>query len=126
VQPTDRQEQPVQFMLMIHINPIRFEALPEPERLAVIDGHADYQTMLKESGELVSFHGWGERGGSSIVRIRDGQREVVDAPNARGQEFLGGCYVVECATKGRAIELAALMPDARVNSVEVRPVPYTA
>lgn len=117
----------MQYLLMIHIDPRRFEALPEHERLAVIDGHAGYQTMLKNSGELVSFHGWGERGGSSIVRVRNGRREVTGSPYVlRGQEFLGGCYVIECASRERAIELAALMPDARVNTVEVRPVPCTA
>jgi hypothetical protein len=39
---------------------------------------------------------------------------------------MGGYYLVECESKERAIELAALIPDAKVDGlgIEVRPVMF--
>jgi hypothetical protein len=49
-------------------------------------------------------------------------------PFLEAKEFMGGFYVVECATRERAIELAGLIPDSAVDGlgVEVRPIVYSA
>jgi hypothetical protein len=38
------------------------------------------------------------------------------------KEFLAGYYVVDCESVERACEIAAMMPEAAFNGVEVRPV----
>lgn len=114
----------MRYALMIYVSPDALDALPADERDAVLNGHRPLQKRLAESGELVSFHAWGQRDGSSLVRVRDDRTEVTDGPYHQTEDFLGGYYVVECASAERAIELAAAVPDARVNVVEVRPIPY--
>jgi hypothetical protein len=47
---------------------------------------------------------------------------VTDGPYVEVKEFLAGFYVVDCETVERANELAAMIPDARLTAVEVRPV----
>jgi hypothetical protein len=53
---------------------------------------------------------------------------VTDGPYLEAKEFLGGYYLVDVASRERAIELAALIPDARFEGlgIEVRPVMFSA
>jgi hypothetical protein len=53
---------------------------------------------------------------------------VTDGPFLEAKEFMGGFYVVECATRERAIELAGLIPDSAIDGlgVEVRPIVFSA
>jgi hypothetical protein len=57
-----------------------------------------------------------------VVRLTAGTRAISDGPFVESKEHLAGYYVVECASLDRALELAALIPDARMGAIEVRPV----
>ena len=65
---------------------------------------------------------------SAVVRVRDGVPVVTDGPYLESKEFMGGYYIVDCATRERALELAALIPDAGVEGlgIEVRPIIFSA
>ncbi|MER7004973.1 YciI family protein [Dactylosporangium sp. NPDC000555] len=60
-----------------------------------------------------------------MVRVRAGAQTVTDGPYVEAKEFLAGFYLVECASKERAVELAAMIPDAKWNAIEVCPIVYT-
>jgi len=62
-----------------------------------------------------------------VVRVRGGQPVVTDGPFLEAKEYLGGFYLIDCESKERAIELAALIPDAKIEGlgVEVRPVMFS-
>src|SRR5258706_306757 len=107
---------------MIYMNPEIFETLSEDERNAVMNAHDDFQKPIRESGELVGFAALGDPSSSSTVRVRDGVPAVTDGPYVEAKEFLAGYYVVDCESVGRAHELAAQIPDARLTAIEVRPV----
>ena len=64
---------------------------------------------------------------ATSVRVRDGRRQVTDGPFAETREYLGGYYLIDCESRERAVELAAMIPDAKVDGlgVEVRQVMYT-
>ncbi|MEO0915551.1 MAG: YciI family protein [Pseudomonadota bacterium] len=59
---------------------------------------------------------------ATSIRIRDGKMETMDGPFAETKERLGGFYVLDCKDLDEAIEMAALIPDARYGTVELRPV----
>ena len=65
---------------------------------------------------------------SAVVRVRGGQPVVTDGPYLEAKEFLGGFYLIDCESRERAIELAAMIPDAKVDGmgIEVRPVMFSA
>ena len=56
------------------------------------------------------------------MRVRAGAPTVTDGPYVEAKEFLAGFYLVECVSRERACELAAMIPDARWNAIEVRPI----
>jgi hypothetical protein len=52
---------------------------------------------------------------------------VTDGPFVESKEFLGGYYLIDVASRERACELAAMIPDAGIEGlgVEIRPVVFS-
>jgi hypothetical protein len=51
---------------------------------------------------------------------------VTDGPYLEAREQFAGCYLVDCGSRERAIELAALLLDAKYSVTEVRAVMHEA
>jgi len=117
----------VQFLLIMHNNPAVWDALTDSERDAVVTGHGRFIKTIQDSGELIVTQGLADPSNSAVVRVRNGVPAVTDGPYLEAKEFLGGYYLVDCASRERALELAALIPDASVPglAIEVRPVMYS-
>jgi len=117
----------MKFLLIMNIDPAVMEALSDDERQAIMEGHGTFMETVSASGEMVSTAALADPSQSAVVRVRDGVPVVTDGPYAEAKEFLGGYYLIDVASRDRALELAALIPDARVNGmgVEVRQVVYS-
>jgi hypothetical protein len=111
----------VKYMLLIYMNPATWETLSADEQNAVFRGHEEFQRTIKASGEMIGTEALADPSESATVRVRGGARFVADGPYIESKEFFCGYYLVECASKERAIELAALVPDAQYTAMEVRP-----
>ncbi len=59
---------------------------------------------------------------ATTVRVRNGKLETMDGPFAETKEQLGGFYLFECKNIDEAIKYAAMIPDAKYGTVEVRPI----
>lgn len=118
----------MKYMLIMQLNPAAFDALTDEQRKEIMEGHQAFMDTIKASGELVGTHALGEPSQSAVVRVRDGVPVVTDGPYLESKEFMGGYYIVDCATRERALELAALIPDAGVEGlgIEVRPIIFSA
>lgn len=112
----------MKYMLMIYMNPETWESLTEEQRNGVFSGHGEFIKTITESGEMVGTEALSDPSNSAIVRVRDGVPAVTDGPYVEAKEFFCGYYVVDCETRERAIELAALVPDAKYTAMEVRPL----
>ncbi|MEH0974736.1 YciI family protein [Micromonospora sp. CPCC 205546] len=117
----------MKFLLIMHMNPRIWEALTEEERNEVMQGHDEFIATIRGSGEMLGSAALAEPAESVVVRVRGGAPAVSDGPYLEAKEYLGGYYLVECADRDRAVELAALIPDARVEGlgVEVREVIFS-
>jgi hypothetical protein len=118
----------VKYMLIMQLNPAALDALTEEQRKEIMEGHGAFMETIKASGEMVETNALAEPAQSAVVRVRDGVPVVTDGPYLEAKEFMGGYYIVDCATRERALELAALIPDTAVDGlgIEVRPVVFTA
>lgn len=81
-----------------------------------------YVEVLKKSGHLILTHPLQSARTAATVRIRGGQRAVLDGPYAETKEQLGGFFLVEARDLEEAIDLASRWPSARLGSIEVRPI----
>jgi hypothetical protein len=118
----------VKFLLIMHNNPAVWDALTESERDEVMTGHGDFIEAIQESGEMIVTQALADPSNTVVVRVRGGVPVVTDGPYLEAKEFLGGYYLIDVASRERAIELAAMIPDARFEGlgIEVRPVMFSA
>jgi hypothetical protein len=118
----------MKFLLIMHINPDVLNALTEDEQTAIGDGHAAFMETITKSGEMITTQALADPSQSAVVRVRNGQTVVTDGPFLEAKEYLGGFYLIDCESRERAIELAAMIPDTRVDGlgVEVRQVMFAA
>lgn len=112
----------MKYMLLIYMNPESFEALSEDERNDIFRGHDEFQRVTRASGEFVRTEAFDFPPNSFTVRLRGGTPVVSDGLYLDTTEFCCGYYLVDCASKERAIELATLVPDAQYTGMEVRPL----
>jgi hypothetical protein len=117
----------VKYMLIMQINPAALDSLTEAQREEIMTGHGTFMEAIKASGEMVETHALGMPAESAVVRVRDGVPVVTDGPYLESKEFMGGYYIVDCAGRERALELAAMIPDAKVDGlgIEVRPIVHS-
>lgn len=81
-----------------------------------------YVEILRKSGHLLLTNALQSARGAATVRVRDGERSVVDGPYAETKEQLGGFFLIEARDREEAIQVASGWPSARLGSIEVRPI----
>jgi hypothetical protein len=108
----------MRFLFLIHDDAEAVAGMTSDERRAIVDQHLAYGSMLRERGAYV--FGEALAGNDSAAVVRPGERPLVtDGPFAETKEAVGGFYVVECASRDEAIELAGLVPRSPGVVVEV-------
>jgi hypothetical protein len=115
----------MKYMILIHSNPHfceRWEKLSQTEQEEFGRRHYALSDALADSGELIVSEGLADPSLAKRVTTRDGQTMTTDGPFAEVKEHLAGFLLVECDTEGRALAIAAQVPDALWGLVEVRPV----
>ncbi|GLZ79696.1 hypothetical protein Afil01_45030 [Actinorhabdospora filicis] len=119
----------MKYMLIMHGNPAIWDALPEERRQAVMNGHGAFMEATRASGELIGTAALDpDLSKAKVVRVKDGIKVATDGPYLEAKEFFGGFYLVEVADEERALELAAMIPDAAVDGlgIQVSPVVFYA
>ena len=94
---------------------------PEPGD-GVIDDWMLYTRALFDAGILVGGSGLEGSDTATTVRVRKGEAVLTDGPFAESKEHLIGYYVIDAPDLDTALGWAAKAPNARVGSVEVRPL----
>jgi len=108
----------MQFLLLLYGDEAAELALTDDERRTIVEEHMAYARTLRDLGHLVGGEALAPSPGAAVVR-RSG---VSDGPFIETKEQLGGFYLVECADRAAAIELARGVPDSPGLVVEVRAV----
>jgi hypothetical protein len=109
-------------MLLIWGDPERFATLPPAEQEGWMGEYFAFSTAIQESGEMVAGDPLQGDDTATTVSVQNGDRVTTDGPFTETKETLGGYYVVDVKDLDRALELAAMIPDARTGKIEVRPL----
>jgi hypothetical protein len=106
----------MRYLFMIHGDTEAETAMTSEERRAIVEEHFAYGAMLRERG----VHVLGEALSGDAVTVRPGEPPIVtDGPFAETKEAVGGFYVVDCASRDEAVELAGRVPRSPGVAVEV-------
>jgi hypothetical protein len=111
----------MRYLLAIHLT---------DEGLAKVDGewsarleevHTAIQKELHDAGEFVEAHELPETNAKTVRRTGD-ELVVTDGPFTESKEWIAGYYVVDVASRERAIEIAGKFIEAELSPIEVREV----
>ena len=106
----------MRFLFLIHGDDEAEAAMSPEERRAIVEQYISYSATLRDRGAYVL----GEALSGEVAVVRPGASPLVtDGPFAETKEGIGGIYVVECASRDAAIELAAEVPRSPGVLVEV-------
>jgi len=101
----------MKFMLMMQGTKSGWESLSswsQADFKAHIEFMLRFNKKLTESGELVLAEGLDMPANALVVRAQKASAPAVtDGPFPEAKEFLAGFWIVDCASKQRAIEIAA-------------------
>ncbi|MBV8541086.1 MAG: hypothetical protein JO364_11765 [Pseudonocardiales bacterium] len=112
----------MRYMLLIHTDGARWRTLTQAEKEDWLAEYIMFTQKIIDTGEHLYGAPLANRSSSHTVRVRDGRVDIVEGPLTDTDEYLSGYYVVDCKDTERALEIAAEIPDARKNVVEVRPL----
>jgi hypothetical protein len=106
----------MRFLFLIHGDNEAEAALTTDQRMAIVREHIAFGSLLRERG----VHVLGEALSGEAATVRPGAHGlVVDGPFAETKEGVGGFYVVDCASREEALELARHVPESPGALVEV-------
>ena len=112
-----------QYLILIHGDESRWDALSAEQRAAVDDAHRAFTrkagSAVLAAGELES-----SRHGAALRTGADGAPAATDGPFAESKEVVGGFYLLEAPDRDSAVALAAGLAEARQGhgGIEVRPL----
>ncbi|QHE84412.1 YciI family protein [Hydrogenophaga sp. BPS33] len=75
---------------------------------------------LQARGKLLAAQSLASQANAARVQTRGGQTQVVDGPFAEAKEMIGGFFLLNCANRAEALEIARECPAAEWATVEVR------
>jgi hypothetical protein len=115
----------VKYLILIYSNPASreiWEGFTDDQRAEGFRYYAALADELAASGELIATEALADASSTRRVAVRDGQTLTSDGPFAEAKEQLAGFFLLDCQSAGRAVEIAARVPEAELGLVEVRPV----
>jgi hypothetical protein len=112
----------MRYLLLIGSDDKNQTAPPKAEMEAIVQGHARFAQELRATGKMVYAERLRPDSDGSRIRVKAGQRQVMDGPFTETKEALGGFYLIECETREEAVEWAKKIPLGEGGYVEVRPI----
>ena len=112
----------MRYLLLIGSDDKNQTAPPKAEMEAIVQGHARFAQELRATGKMVHAERLRPDSDGSRIRVKAGQRQVMDGPFTETKEALGGFYLIECETREEALEWAKKIPLGEGGYVEVRPI----
>ena len=112
----------MKYLLMIYGNQEKWSSFaPEewPEAIARVEA---FNRKYADSGELLGAYGLADAVNAKLVRRQDGAPAVTDGPYLETKEYMASFCLLDCENEERALAIAADMPFADRDPVEVWPV----
>jgi hypothetical protein len=112
----------VKYLLMIYGNADKWSSFGPEQWRDAIDRTEAWLARYRETGELLGAYGLGDAVTAKLVRRGNGEPTVTDGPFLETKEYMASLYLVDCEDEARAYQIAADMPAAEHEPVEVWPI----
>jgi hypothetical protein len=112
----------MKYLMLIYGNQEKWNAIPAAEWPAAIAKQEAFNTRYRETGELLGAYGLADAVQAKLVRRQGGAPAVTDGPYLETKEYIASFYLLDCESAERAEQIAADMPWADQEPVELWPV----
>jgi hypothetical protein len=112
----------VKYLLMIYGNREKWELMPPEAWPEAIARQEAFNAKYRETGELLGAYGLADAARAKLVHRVNGVPAVTDGPYLETKEYLASFWLLDCDGQERAQQIAADMPFADAEPVEVWPV----
>jgi len=116
----------VKYLMLIYGNQEKWASIPAGEWPKAIARQDAFNRKYQATGELIGAYGLANEVQARLVRREHGLPAVTDGPYLETKEYIASFYLLDCESEERALQIAADMPFADVDPVELWPVPYEA
>ncbi|HTS96886.1 MAG TPA: YciI family protein [Streptosporangiaceae bacterium] len=116
----------MKYIVIIYGNKELWESFPADLAARAVGEQDAVNRRYAESGELLGAYGLGDELTAKTVRVREGVPAVTDGPYIEAKEFVSSFCLLDVENEARALQIAAEMPFAAHNAVEVWPILHEA
>jgi hypothetical protein len=112
----------MKYLAMIYGNQEKWESFPAEEWPEAIARQEAFNKKYRETGELLGAYGLADAAAAQLVRREGGAPAVTDGPYLETKEYIASFYLLDCESLERAQEIAAEIPSADTDPVELWPI----
>lgn len=112
----------MKYLCLIYNEERTLDAMSESEREALLGEALAYDEELRQRGHFIAAQALQGVETATTVRVRNGRLSTNEGPVADAREQLRGFILIAARDLNEAIQVASKMPEARVGSIEVRPI----
>jgi hypothetical protein len=108
--------------MLIYGNQQKWDSIPAESWPEAIARQEAFNAKYRDTGELLGAYGLADAVNARLVRRSGGLPAVTDGPYLETKEYIASFYLLDCENEERAWQIAADMPWADQEPVEVWPV----
>ena len=112
----------MKYLLVTYGNQEKWDSIPARDWPGAISRQEAFTARYRSTGELLGAYGLADAVSARLVRRQDGVPVVTAGPYLETKEYPASFYLVDCESEERALQIAADMPFAGTDPVEVWPV----
>lgn len=112
----------MKYLLMIYGNREKWESLEDWP--AAVAKHDAFNARYRATGELLGAYGLADAARARLVRRVNELPAVTDGPYLETKEYMASFWLLDCASEERAQQIAADLPFADTDPVELWPVEH--
>ena len=117
----------MKYLMLIYGNQEKWDTIAAEDWPAAIAKQDAFNQKYAQTGELIGAYGLSDEVNAVLVRrTKDGAPAVTDGPYLETKEHIASFYLLDCESEERARQIAADMPWADVDPVELWPILHEA
>lgn len=112
----------MKFICLGYMEESKWDEMPEPDRVALIEKCFAYDDELRRSGHFIGGEALQTVRNAATLWYQKGKVIITDGPYAETKEQLGGFLILEARDLNHAIHLMSRHPGVHYGPFELRPV----
>ena len=112
----------MKYLCLIYNEERKLGAMSKSEWEVLVREALAYDEELRRKGHFIAAQTLQPADTATTVRVRNGRVSTTEGPVADAKEQLGGFILIDARDLNEAIQVASKMPEARLGSIEVRPI----